>query len=96
VKNFSDDIFNFNLSYLILAKEMISHDREKAAFYLGVSAKVIQEIQEIPADRLISIARQNQLIFECRFKKSIKEVCSESRIKNLKKFHAGIVLLGEE
>ncbi|KZX54892.1 hypothetical protein A3709_07660 [Halioglobus sp. HI00S01] len=62
-----DEIQEMNMTYLLLAKQLLSDDRAAAIFRLGISEDVADYIQSLPSRKLVQIARSSQLICALRF-----------------------------
>ena len=60
------DIRDANLSYLMLAQNLIRHDREEAMFRLGVSEESADMIALLSPAQMLKIASTNTLL--CRFR----------------------------
>ncbi len=66
VQNLLNEIREANLSYLILAQNMIRADRAEALVRLGLSEDVAGIIDQLTAGQLLKIAASNMLM--CRFR----------------------------
>jgi flagellar transcriptional activator FlhD len=66
VQNLLNEIREANLSYLILAQNMIRADRVEALVRLGLSEEVASIIDQLTAGQLLKIAASNMLM--CRFR----------------------------
>ena len=55
------------MTYLLLAKQLLSDDRAAAVFRLGISEDIADYIQSLPSRKLVQIARSSQLICALRF-----------------------------
>ena len=66
VQNLLNEIREANLSYLILAQNMIRADRAEALVRLGLSDEVADIIDQLTAGQLLKIAASNMLM--CRFR----------------------------
>ena len=66
VQNLLNEIREANLSYLILAQNMIRADRVEALVRLGLSEEVAGIIDQLTAGQLLKIAASNMLM--CRFR----------------------------
>ena len=66
VENLLNEIREANLSYLILAQNMIRADRVEALVRLGLSEEVAGIIDQLTAGQLLKIAASNMLM--CRFR----------------------------
>ncbi len=66
IENLLTEIREANLSYLILAQNMIRADRAEALVRLGLSEEVAGIIEQLTAGQLLKIAASNMLM--CRFR----------------------------
>jgi flagellar transcriptional activator FlhD len=91
---FLDEIVDINTVYLMLAKNMISRDKQTAAFRLGISLEVANKISSMSVHEMLKIAKSNQVVFNFRFKMAseINALTKVSRIGKLQPIHTGIIL----
>jgi flagellar transcriptional activator FlhD len=66
-----DEIRNANLSYLILAQQLIRQDRASALFRLGVSEEVADILDRLTTAQILKIAATNLLMCRFRFDDSV-------------------------
>uniref|UniRef100_A0A1A9Z1A0 Flagellar transcriptional regulator FlhD n=1 Tax=Glossina pallidipes TaxID=7398 RepID=A0A1A9Z1A0_GLOPL len=92
--NILKNIHEINLSYLLLAQEIIKQDRKIASFRLGVCEETLDKISELSLSELIKLGATNQLICLLRLddKKVINCLTRESRVDELQQVHTGIML----
>jgi len=60
-----DEIREANLTYLVLAQNMIRDDKPQAMYRLGISDDVASVIEALTLAQLVKVAATNQLV--CRF-----------------------------
>ncbi len=91
-----EEIRETNLSYLVLAQNMIREDRAQALYRLGVSAEVADVIAALTPGQLVKAAGSNMLM--CRFRFDDKMVwnliTSHGQDVQAKRTHAGILMSG--
>jgi flagellar transcriptional activator FlhD len=91
-----DEIKNINLSYLLLAKQMLREDRVSAMYRLGINQDIADIMERLTSAQLIKMAASNMLL--CRFRfddRLIAEMLSnETRDQAITKSHATILLAG--
>jgi flagellar transcriptional activator FlhD len=63
----SDDIRELNLSYLMLAQNMIRNDKAQALYRLGISEDVSDVIAAMSPQQLVRVASRNQMLCAMRF-----------------------------
>lgn len=66
IEQLKEEIRDTNLSYLMLAQQMIRQDRPQALFRLGISEEVATIIEKLTSAQLLKMAAANMLM--CRFR----------------------------
>ena len=66
-----NEIREANLSYLMLAQNMIRADKETAIFRLGISEDVAGIIEKLSPAQILRMASNNMLLFRFRFDDSM-------------------------
>ncbi len=61
-----DEIKEMNLTYLMLAQQLIRADRETAQYRLGISADIADIIERLTSSQVLKMARSNMVL--CRFR----------------------------
>lgn len=61
-----EEIKEANLSYLLLAQQMINEDRVSALFRLGISQEMAELVAGLTPAQLLKMAASNMLV--CRFR----------------------------
>lgn len=87
-------IHDTNLSYLLLAQQLIKQDKFAAGFRLGLPEATIDTIKDLSLPQLIKLASTNQLICRLRIDNEtvIDMLTKNSRIEALQQIHTGIIL----
>lgn len=92
-----DEIRDINLSYLLLAKQMLREDRVSAMYRLGVNQDIADILDRLSSAQLIKMAASNMLL--CRFRfddRLIADMLSnDSRDQSVTKSHAAILMAGK-
>lgn len=90
-------IHDINLSYLLLAQMLIRKDKYAAAFHLGLSEGVIDNLNNLSLRQIMKLASTNQLICRMRVddERMIENLTKDSRIEALQQIHTGIILSTE-
>ncbi len=89
-----------NLSYLMLARQMITADKAEASFRLGIDTELADMIAGLSSAQLLKIASSNMLM--CRFRFDDRMVWdlitnhSKERETGLGNVHAAILLGSRE
>nr|WP_153852507.1 MULTISPECIES: flagellar transcriptional regulator FlhD [Enterobacter] len=88
------NIHDINLSYLLLAQQLIRQDKFAAGFRLGLSEGTIDNLKELSLPQLMKLAATNQLICRLRVDDEvvIENLTKDSRIEALQQIHTGIIL----
>lgn len=88
-------IYEMNLSYLLLAQRLIHHEKDLAMFRLGINDVTADFLLKLTLPQIIKLAETSQFIFNLRFSDSnIEHLLKDSRIDDLQKVHASILLSG--
>ncbi|WP_312239957.1 flagellar transcriptional regulator FlhD [Pantoea sp.] len=87
-------IHDINLSYLLLAQQLIREDKFAAGFRLGLTDETLNVIKDLSLPQLIKLASTNQLICRLRVDNEmvIENLTKDSRIEALQQIHTGIIL----
>ncbi|GAA0472846.1 MULTISPECIES: flagellar transcriptional regulator FlhD [Tatumella] len=95
--NLVKHIYDVNLSYLLLAQQLISQDKSSAMFRLGVDESMANKLAELTLPELVKLAETNQLICKLRFidYTIIQQLTRESRVDDMQQIHTGIMLASE-
>ncbi|RPH26537.1 flagellar transcriptional activator FlhD, partial [Buttiauxella warmboldiae] len=80
-------IHDINLSYLILAQQLIREDKYAAGFRLGLTEATIDSLMALSLPQLIKLATTNQFICRLRIDDEIviDNLTKNSRIEALQK-----------
>lgn len=87
-------IHNLNLSYLLLAQQLIRDDKLAAGFRLGLNEETMDLLKDLSSLQLIKLSLTSQLICRLRVDNEIVINCltKDSRIDALQQIHTGILL----
>jgi flagellar transcriptional activator FlhD len=83
-----------NLSYLMLARHMISEDKAEATFRLGISEELAELIGSLSIAQLVKIAASNMLMCRFRFDDRVvwDLITDHHKEEGLGSIHAAILL----
>jgi flagellar transcriptional activator FlhD len=98
IQNLQTEIREANLSYLILAQNMIRADHAEALVRLGLSEDVADIIENLTAGQLLKIAASNMLMCRFRFDDSMVWSLLLSHTKeqsSAQGMHAAILMAGK-
>ena len=95
--NMLDEIRETNLSYLMVAQNMIRKDRAQALYRLGISGEVADIIAMLTPGQLLKVAASNMLISRFRFEDKMvwNLITSHGTDVQAKRTHAGILMAGK-
>lgn len=88
------NIYDINLSYLILAQRLINHEKASAMFRLGIDGPMADALADLNLTQIMRLAETNQLVCKFRFHDhmSISRLTQDSRVDELQQIHASILL----
>jgi len=91
-----EEIREANLSYLLLAQQLIREDRPEALFRLGITEEVADVLAGLTTAQILRIASSNMLM--CRFRFDDETVwnllTSHTKDKSVSGMHAAILMAG--
>ena len=92
-----DEIRETNLSYLLLAQQLIREDRAEAIFRLGVSEEVADLIDQLTTAQVLRIASSNMLMCRFRFDDEVvwNLLTSHTKDRSVSGMHAAIIMSGK-
>jgi len=93
-QDFASEIRELNLSYLLLAKQMLLEDRAAAMYRLGISKDVADVVENLTTAQVLKMASSNLML--CRFRLDdrtlLDMVTSHTRAAEMSPAHAAILL----
>lgn len=91
-----DEIREANLSYLLLAQQLIRNDREDALFRLGLSEEVADLVEGLTTAQILRVASNNVLMCRFRFDDEVvwNLLTSHSKERAAAGMHASILMAG--
>ena len=91
------DIRETNLSYLLLAQQLIREDRAEATFRLGISEEVADLIDQLTTAQVLRIASSNMLMCRFRFDDEVvwNLLTSHTKDRSVSGMHAAIIMSGK-
>jgi len=92
-----DGIRDINLTYLMLAQQMIREDRAAAIFRLGISQDMVDVIGNLTPPQVIKMASSNMLLCRFRFDENLllNMVTDYSRDRMMIQAHTAIMVAGQ-
>lgn len=93
-----DEMRNVNLSYLLLAQNMIRDDKPAAIFRLGISQQTADLIESLTTAQILKLASSNMLISRFRFDDEVilGMLTGYTKERTLAQSHAAILMAGQE
>ncbi|MDF7679586.1 flagellar transcriptional regulator FlhD [Enterobacteriaceae bacterium ESL0689] len=91
------NIYDINLSYLLLAQRLISKEKASAMFRLGINENMVDTLSQLSLPQMMKLAETNQLVCNFRFNDSqtVEQLTKASRVDDLQQIHTGILLSSE-
>ena len=91
------EIRDANLSYLMLAQQMIRADKVTAIFRLGVSAEIADLIEGMSNAQILKLAGGNMMLARFRFDDTaiLGMLTSHTKERSLAQSHAAILMAGQ-
>lgn len=91
------EIRDANLSYLMLAQQMIRSDKSAAIFRLGISQGIADLLAGLSNPQLLKLASSNMMLARFRFDDSaiLGMLTSYSKDRSLAQSHAAILMAGQ-
>ncbi len=93
-----EEIRETNLTYLLLAQQMIREDREAAMFRLGLNGDVADILDTLTPAQVLKMASSNMLL--CRFRFDDRVIFSMlsgyAKDRAMPQVHAAILMAGKQ
>lgn len=92
-----EGVRELNLTYLMLAQQMIKEDRAAAIFRLGLSQDLVDVIAGLSPAQVVKMAASNMLLYRFRFDEALllNMVSDYSRDRMMSRAHAAILMSGQ-
>lgn len=92
-----DEIREANLSYMLLARQMIQQDKEAAIFRLGINEEMAELISGLSPAQLLKMAASNMLLCRFRFdeKLLLNMITDHNKDRLMSQTHAAILMVGQ-
>ena len=91
-----NDIKEVNLSYLMLAQNMVRSDREAAIFRLGISEEIADVLGRLTPGQVLKMASSDMLLCSFRFEDTLllDLLANHERDRGVGHLHAEILAAG--
>jgi flagellar transcriptional activator FlhD len=92
------EIRDANLSYLMLAQQMIRSDKATAIFRLGISQEIAELLAGLSNPQLLKLASANMMLARFRFDDSaiLGMLTDYNKSRLLAQSHAAILMAGQQ
>lgn len=92
-----EEIREVNLTYLMLAQNMIRQDKAEAMYRLGVKEEIATILEQLTPGQLLKVAASNMVMCCFRFNDQLvwNLLTSHSKDANAAAIHAGILMAGQ-
>ncbi|HCI13400.1 MAG: flagellar transcriptional regulator FlhD [Gallionellales bacterium GWA2_60_142] len=92
-----EGIRELNLTYLMLAQQMIKEDKAAAIFRLGLSQDLVDVVAGLSPAQVVKMAASNMLLFRFRFDETLllNMVSDYSKDRMMSRAHAAILMSGQ-
>ena len=92
-----DEMRDVNLNYLMLAQNMIQHDKATAVFRLGISQDVADLIENLTPAQILKLAGSGMLVSRFRFDDGmvLNLLTNYTKDRALAQSHAAILMAGQ-
>ena len=93
-----NEIREANMSYLMLAQNMLRTDREQALYRLGLSEEVADIVEKLSSAQILKIAASSLLMCRLRFDDQLiwgllgGRDCDKNKTENVAGVHAAILM----
>ncbi len=91
------EIKEANLSYMLLARQMIQEDKEAAIFRLGINQEMVELIAGLSSAQLLKMAASNMLLCRFRFdeKLLLNMITDYNKNRMMSQAHTTILMAGQ-
>ena len=91
------EIKDLNLTYLMLAQQMVRADKDMAIFRLGISKEIAEILKVLTPGQILKLSNSNMMLCRIRFDDSLvfSLLANYSKEKTMAQSHAAILLSGQ-
>ena len=91
------EIKDINLSYMMLAQQMLRADKVAAIYRLGISQDVAGIVESLTSGQLLKMAASSMLLCRFRFddRLIVELLASHSKDRAMSQSHAAILMAGQ-
>ncbi|HEV2609311.1 MAG TPA: flagellar transcriptional regulator FlhD [Noviherbaspirillum sp.] len=97
VNDMMSEIRDANLSYLMLAQQMIRADKATAIFRLGISSEIADLLEALNTSQILKLAGTNMMLARFRFDDGaiLGMLTNYNKDRELAHSHAAILMAGQ-
>ncbi|MEW5903531.1 MAG: flagellar transcriptional regulator FlhD [Pseudomonadota bacterium] len=97
INQIQDEVREINLSYMMLAQQMIRSDKASAIFRLGISDELADLIDGLSPAQMLKMAGGNMLLCRFRFDEQLllNLVTDYNKDRMMSQTHAAILMAGQ-
>ncbi len=97
IMHMQEGIRDINLTYLMLAQQIIKEDKSAAIFRLGISKDLVDILVKLTPPQIIKMAASNMLLCRFRFDEKLLHnlVTDYSKNRLMTQSHAAILMSGQ-
>ncbi len=98
ITQLQEGIRDINLTYLMLAQQMINEDKPAAIFRLGIGKDLLEVIANLTPPQIIKMSASNMLLCRFRFdeKLLLNMVTDYSKDRLMSQAHAAILMSAQD
>ncbi|MBA2659877.1 MAG: flagellar transcriptional regulator FlhD [Nitrosospira sp.] len=91
------EIKELNLTYLMLAQQMVRADKDMAIFRLGISKDIADILAGLTSGQILKLSNSNMMLCRIRFDDTLifGILANYSKEKTMAQSHAAILLAGQ-
>jgi len=91
------EIKELNLTYLLLAQQMVIADKDMAVFRLGISRDIADIIEVLTPGQMLKLSNSNMMLCRIRFDDNLVfgMLANYSKDKAMAQSHAAILMAGQ-
>lgn len=91
------EIKELNLTYLMLAQQMVLIDKDMALFRLGISKDIADILEVLTPGQILKLSNSNMMLCRIRFDDSLifGMLANYNKAKTMAQSHAAILLAGQ-
>jgi flagellar transcriptional activator FlhD len=91
------EIKDANLSYLLLAQQLIRADKASALFRLGISAEIAEQLESLSTIQILKLCSTNMLLARFRFDDTavLSMLTNHTKDRSQAHLHTAVLMAGQ-